>query len=176
MMGQLPLEQLAPGSVFDKTGLDYAGPFNIKYGYVRRPTIVKAYVCVFVSLTVKAVHLELVSDLTSEAFIACLRRFISRRGYPSMLWSDHGSNFIGAKREIKELLEFLNKQKTQKSISEFCSLNTLNGDSYPSTRHILVVFGKLQLKASRPFSSVLCPTSSSHLRKCTPSSPRLKPV
>ena len=121
MLGQLPIERLTPGSVFDKTGIDYAGPIYIKYGYVCKPTAVKAYVGVFVSLTVKAVHLELVSDLTLESLIACLRRFISRRGYPSLLWSDHGTNFIGAKREIKELVEFLGEQKTQKSIYEFCS-------------------------------------------------------
>ncbi len=102
LLGQLPIERLTPGSVFDKTGLDYAGPIHIKYGHTRKPTIVKAYVCVFVSLTVKAVHLELVTDLTSEAFLACFRRFIARRGYPSLLWSDHSSNFIGANREIKD--------------------------------------------------------------------------
>ncbi len=59
--------------------------YILKYGYVRKPTIVKAYVCVFVSLSVKAVHLELVSDLTSVAFIAALRRFISRRGKPKLI-------------------------------------------------------------------------------------------
>ncbi len=89
-MGQLPVERVAPDSVFDRAGLDYAGPVYIKHGFVRKPTVVKAYICVFVSLSVKAVHLELVSDLSSEAFIACLRRFIARRGKPSLLWSDHG--------------------------------------------------------------------------------------
>ena len=120
MLGQLPLERLTPGTIFDKTGLDYAGPLLIKYGCVRKLVIVKAYVCVFVSLSVKAVHLELVTDLTSEAFIACLRRFVSRRGYPSLLWSDHGTNFVGAKHELREFIEFFNKQKTQRTISEFC--------------------------------------------------------
>ncbi len=71
------MERVTPDSVFEETGVDYAGPLYIKYGYIRKPTIIKAYVCVFVSLTVKAVHLELVSDLTSGAFIACLRRFIA---------------------------------------------------------------------------------------------------
>ena len=65
-----------PGPIFDKVGVDYAGTV---LGYVRKPTIVKAYICIFVSLTVKAVHLELVTDLTSDAFLACLRRFIARR-------------------------------------------------------------------------------------------------
>ena len=105
-MGQLPIEQVTPGPVFDKVGVDYAGPILIKRGHVRRPTLVKAYVCVFVSLTVKAVHLELVSNLISEAFVTCLRRFIARRGRPSLIWSDHGTNFVGAAREIKELFQF----------------------------------------------------------------------
>ena len=121
ILGQLPMERVTPDTVFDRIGVDYAGPIYVKYGYVRKPTVVKTYVCVFVSLTVKAVHLELVSDLSTDAFIACLRRFISRRGIPGLIWSDHGSNFVGAARELKELSEFLELQKTQKEISEFCT-------------------------------------------------------
>ncbi len=74
-------------------------------------------------MTVKAVHLELVSDLTSDVFIACLRRFISRCGYPSLLWSDHGNNFIGANREIKELMDESKQRIAQNSISEICSVS-----------------------------------------------------
>ena len=111
MLGQLPIERITPGSVFDQTGVDYVGPVYIKYGYVRKPTVIKAYVCVFVSLSVKAVHLELVSDLTTEVFIATLRRFISRRGKPSLLWSDNGTNFVGASRQLQELADFLERQK-----------------------------------------------------------------
>ena len=121
MLGQLPIERITPGAVFDQTGVDYAGPVYIKYGYVRKPTVIKAYVCVFVSLSVKAVHLELISDLTSEAFIATLRRFISRRGKPSLIWSDNGTNFVGASRELQELADFLERQKVQQEISQFCS-------------------------------------------------------
>ena len=121
LMGQLPLERINPGPVFDTVSVDYAGPLIIKYGYVRKPVLVKAYICVFVSMTVKAVHLEPVSDLTSEAFLATLRRFIARRGKTSLLWSDHGSNFIGANRELKELYEFLLKDKSQQDITDFCS-------------------------------------------------------
>ena len=73
----------------------------------------------------KAVHLELVSDLTSEAFIACLRRFVARRGKPSLIWSDHGTNFVGANRELKEFFEFLGQQMTQGIISEFCSTQNI---------------------------------------------------
>ena len=121
LLGQLPLERVTPSSVFEKVGIDYAGPFQIKYGHVRKPTVVKAYICLFVCLSVKAIHLKLVSDLTTEAFIAALRRFIARRGYPSLIWSDHGSNFVGAKRELKELHDFLHSQRVQGTISEFCN-------------------------------------------------------
>ena len=61
------------------------------------------------------------SDLTSEAFIATLRRFIARRGYPSLIWSDNGTNFVGANRELGELYGFLERQKVARTLSEFCS-------------------------------------------------------
>ena len=122
ILGQLPMERATPDTVFDKVGIDYAGPIYVKYGTVRKPTVTKAYICVFVSLSVKAVHLELVSDLTTGAFITSLRRFVARRGKPSLIWSDHGSNFVGAAQELKELFDFLSLQTTQKNISDFCSM------------------------------------------------------
>ena len=121
MLGQLPVDRLTPGSVFERVGVDYAGPMMTKRGSVRKPTLVKAYVAVFVSLSVKAVHLELVSDLTTEAFLAALRRFIARRGKPFLIWSDHGTNFVGAARELKELFQFLGEQRMQQVVSEFCT-------------------------------------------------------
>ena len=121
MMGQLPMERVTPDIVFQHVGVDYAGPILVKYGHVRKPTLVKTYICVFVSLSVKAAHLELVSDLTTEAFISAFRRFMARRGKPSTIWSDHGSNFIGAQKEFKQLREFLEDSKTQNAISQFCT-------------------------------------------------------
>ena len=47
MLGQLPLERVTPGAVFERVGVDYAGPFYIKHGMVRKPVVVKAYVCIF---------------------------------------------------------------------------------------------------------------------------------
>ena len=128
LLGQFPVERVTPGSVFTRVGVDYAGPFQIKYGYVKKPTILKAYICLFVCLAVKAVHLELVSDLTTEAFIAALRRFTARRGYPTLIWSDHGTNFVGADRELKELNVLL----TQGAISEFCSTQNIHSGEITS--------------------------------------------
>lgn len=125
LQGQLPAERITPDSVFERVGLDYAGPFLLKYGSMRKPTIVKAYVCIFVSLTVKAVHLELASDLTTDTFIAALRRFIARRGKPRLIWSDHGTNFVGAVRAMQHFIDFFQDQKTQGVISEFCAMQNI---------------------------------------------------
>ena len=76
---------------------------------------------IFVSHPVKALHIVLVTDPTMDAFIACLRRFIARRGIPSIIWSDHGTNFVGSAREIKEIYDFLKHEKTQLSIINFLS-------------------------------------------------------
>ena len=83
------------------------GPSVCEVWYGMQNICRKTYVCLFVSLAFKAVHLELVSDLTTQAFITTLRRFIARRGYSSLIWSDHSSNFIGANCELRELHELL---------------------------------------------------------------------
>ena len=113
-MGQLPLERVMPDIMFENVGIDYAGPLYIKHGHIRKPTVIN---CVFVSLSVKATHLELVSDLTANTFIAALHRFIARRGKPSLIQSDHGSNFVGAKKELEELTTFLEDWKIQSQIT-----------------------------------------------------------
>ena len=79
----------------------------------------RSHKCVFVSLSVKAVHLELLSDLSSDAFISTLPRFIAQRGKPTLIWSDNGTNFVGAHTELKQFADFLENQK--RVISEFCT-------------------------------------------------------
>ncbi len=123
LMGQLPKQRLTPGAVFQAVGTDFAGPLHLKLGPSRRPTLIKVYVCVFICLSVKAVHLELVSELSSEAFLACLRRFVARRGKPVEIFSDNGSNFIGANRELKNLYSILQEKTTRQSVSQFCISN-----------------------------------------------------
>ena len=131
LMGQLPPARVTPDIVFSNVGVDYAGPVLIKLGAVRRPTVIKAYIAVFVSLSVKAVHLELVSNLSTEAFLACLRRFVSRRGKPSTMWSDHGTNFVGANRQLKDLYSFLRKRETEDSITLFCGAEGIDWSYIP---------------------------------------------
>lgn len=79
----LSTQIVTPGAVFSQVDIDYAGPLPMKLRCKRKPTGMKVYICVFVCLAVKAVHLELVTDLTTEAFIACLCRFMAQKLYRS---------------------------------------------------------------------------------------------
>ncbi|XP_038106946.1 uncharacterized protein LOC119766462 [Culex quinquefasciatus] len=66
---------------------------------------VKGYVVAFVCLATKAVHLEAVSDLSTSAFLTALKRMFALRGISSEIWSDRGTNFVGADRHIREHLQ-----------------------------------------------------------------------
>ncbi|GFU21132.1 integrase catalytic domain-containing protein [Trichonephila clavipes] len=68
-MGDLPKERITPDKVFNSTGIDLCGPFFIKNKYQRKGPEIKAYVCIFICLVTKAIHLEIISDLTSQALI-----------------------------------------------------------------------------------------------------------
>lgn len=112
MMGNLPAMRINVGRAFLKTGVDYAGPVVVKVPTIntRKYLTVKGYISVFVCLSTKAIHLELVSDQTAQAFLAALKRFTSRRGLCRELLSDNGSNFVGAKNELTRLFELLQNQ------------------------------------------------------------------
>lgn len=102
-MAPLPLSRTTPGKAFLRTGVDYCGPVLLKAKTARSYVVIKSYICVFVCLATRAVHLELVSDLTTDAFLAALRRFTARRGRIKEMVSDHGSNFVGAANEIARI-------------------------------------------------------------------------
>lgn len=110
LMGNLPSVRLKPSYPFSNTGVDFSGPHMIKDRTTRGAKSLKAYVCIFVCLVTKAVHLELVSNLTSDAFIAGFRRFAARRGRPSNLFSDNGRNFVGANNKLQEISDFFSSE------------------------------------------------------------------
>lgn len=115
-MGNLPKHRLTPSRPFSFTGIDFMGPVLLKDRLTRNFKTVKAWVCLFVCLSTKAVHLELVGDLFTNAFFAALRRFFSRPGISSDIYSDNGNNLVGAKNEIERLL-FKNKDEIHSRLS-----------------------------------------------------------
>ncbi|XP_035228801.1 uncharacterized protein LOC118200916 [Stegodyphus dumicola] len=77
IMGDLPSPRVQPSRPFAVTGVDYAGPYSIKSQVGRRTKTFKCFVSIFVCFSIKAVHLELVSDLSTSTFLAALKRFIT---------------------------------------------------------------------------------------------------
>lgn len=65
----------------------------------------------YLFVSTKAIHLELVTNLTTENFLAALHRFTGRRSICSRIFSDNGTNFVGAARELGELYDFLKREK-----------------------------------------------------------------
>ncbi|XP_029171355.1 uncharacterized protein LOC114940771 [Nylanderia fulva] len=87
-MGNLPRDRVTPTRPFLSTGVDYAGPILLRTSKGRGHRAHKGYIAVFICFWSKATHLEVVSDYTSEAFIAALHRFVSRRGLCAEIYSD----------------------------------------------------------------------------------------
>jgi len=104
LMGSLPSPRVNPGHPFQKSGVDYAGPFQTRLMKGKSNKVFKSYFCLFICLVTKAVHLEAVGDLSADSFIAAFKRFSSRRGVPTDLYSDCGTNFVGADKELRSLL------------------------------------------------------------------------
>ena len=78
------------------------GPFQVKIG---RKTLKKAHVIIFTCMTTRAIHLELVTDKSTDTFLMALRRFASLRGHPINCWSDCGTNFVGAQKYLREVMQ-----------------------------------------------------------------------
>ena len=115
-MGNLPSIRLKPDRPFLIVGVNYCGPFYIKEKKFRNRTKIKVYAAIFVCMVVKAVHIEIVGDMTTESFLAALKRFISRRGKPQKICSDNGTNFVGANNELKELYVLFNSEQHQSRV------------------------------------------------------------
>lgn len=129
-MGDLPATLVVPTRQFNITRIDYAGPFNIKDGKLRNRKIVK--VCVFVCFVTKAVHMEIVVDLSTEAFLNTLKRFVSRRGLCSRLYSDNATNFVGANNKLKAI--FKSTSENNNDISNFLIKNNIEWSHSPFWR------------------------------------------
>jgi hypothetical protein len=122
-MGQLPEVRVKPSKPFTNSGVDYSEPFYVKQGGKRSKTVVKCYVALFMCLSTKAFHLELVSELSTEAYIASLQCLIAKRGLCNNIYSGNGTNFVGAKKELKKIIS---EEETTRCISKFAVQQGIN--------------------------------------------------
>lgn len=120
LMGALPRCRISvTDRPFASTGVDF---FELVWvsqpGRGRKP--LRAYVCVFVCMATKAIHLELVDDLTTRGFLNAYARFVARRGLPSEMFSDNGRNFVGARNLIYDNQEHFNNPDHWQAVFEWC--------------------------------------------------------
>ncbi|XP_060608443.1 uncharacterized protein LOC132760481 [Ruditapes philippinarum] len=99
LMAPLPRSRVTKSTPFSHIGLDYLGPLYIR----DNQTITKVWVCLYTCMVTRAVHLEMVKDMTTNAFLNSFRRFIACRGKPQEVISDNALHFKLAKRTIELL-------------------------------------------------------------------------
>lgn len=102
LMGSLPQARTKIVSkVFTHTGTDLCGPVQMKMSTGRGQRVQKGYIVIFICMSTRAIHIEIVSDLSAEAFIAAFKRFVGRRGNVEILYSDNGLNFVAANKILQ---------------------------------------------------------------------------
>ncbi len=130
-MGLLPSIRTTPAPPFVNVGIDFAGPFTLRQGYTRKPVLIKCYVVIFVCMFTKCVHLDVCASLSTEDFLATLKRFTSRRGVPAHVFSDNGTNFQGARENIRELQTLMESTATLSAISHFSTHHDIQWHHIP---------------------------------------------
>jgi hypothetical protein len=125
-MGELPLLRVQPSRPFLTTDVEYAGPISLRLETTRSKAITKGYIAIFVCFATKAVHIEVVTSLTTEAFLAALRRFIARRGKPRTIYSDNGNNFQSASTQLHEIYTMLQSSSEMARVLDFLANDGCN--------------------------------------------------
>ena len=134
LMGNLPLVRVQAADVFSHVGVDFADPIRLKASSGRGRTSFEGYISVFVCLSTKAVHLEVVSGLDTRNFLHAFKRFVSRRGLCSHVYSDCGKNFVGADAELRELFN-RNSVKSRTIIDSLSSQGVVWHFNPPAAPH-----------------------------------------
>ena len=113
----LPDFRVTTAPAFTFTGLDYAGPLYVKGA--KKKTEKKVWICLYTCCVTRTVHLDIVPDLTPEAFLRSFRRFTARRGLPSKIVSDNATTFKSASKQITKLMndpgvkQYLSEKRVQ---------------------------------------------------------------
>ncbi|KAK4467348.1 hypothetical protein MN116_000290, partial [Schistosoma mekongi] len=114
LMAPLPLCRIRQGwYTFSSVGVDYFGPFIVKRG----KSFEKRYGCMFTCLQTRAVHIEMAHSLNTDSFIMSLLRFMGRRGRPTEIYSDNGSNFVGTVSELKGFVQQWDQRRISKELA-----------------------------------------------------------
>ena len=112
----LPPFRVREAPPFASTGVDFVGPFYIKL--TKSKATEKAWICLFTCCAVRAIHLELVLDMSTQSFLQCFKHFAVRRGLPKRMVSDNSATFKSAAKFLKNIMsdENVNKQLAERRV------------------------------------------------------------
>lgn len=123
IMAELPEIRIRPAPPFQPVGVDMAGPYHMRLSdkintntRARALPEIKGWVAVFVCLVTRAIHLEAVEGMSTDDFLVAYTKFTSRRGNPEKIYSDNGTNFIGANAELKAVTNTWQSEQCQHHI------------------------------------------------------------
>ena len=100
---------------FPKCCVDYAGPFTTK---ITRRVSAERYLCLFTCSATRAVHLEMACSLSTTDFLNAFSRMVATRGRPEEVTSDNGTNFVGAEREFRELVQTMDQEQIAGNVAD----------------------------------------------------------
>ena len=155
-MGLLPPERIDQVRAFFRVGIDFAGPFYVKPCTGRGRTSIKSYVSLFVCLSTKAIHLECVLDLTADSCLAAISRFVSRRGRPSEIWSDNGTNFVRSKHFLDSAINTLYSENFNNTLTSSLADQGIIWKFIPPHSPELAGYGNRQLNHANILFSNVC--------------------
>ena len=148
VMADLPNSRLGyQQPPFTNTGVDYFGPMLVRHG---RKTE-KRYGVLFTCLTTRAVHLEIAHSLDTNSCLMAIRRMVAKRGQPAHIWSDNGTNFVGAEKELREAVKHLDGERIGDQLSADGVQWHFNP---PSSPHFGGVWERLVQSAKRALKAV----------------------
>lgn len=118
-MADLPRDRTEVCPPFTNVGFDVFGPWMVQTRKTRGGAAnAKRWGLVFTCLSSRAIHIEVLEAMDTSAFICALRRFFALRGHAKLLRCDRGTNFVGAKTELKDASSELNEEKVKKFVTE----------------------------------------------------------
>ena len=103
-----------------------ASPIDYKMAYLPKSRVEKAIPFYHTGVATKAVHAEIVSDLSSEAFLRALRLFVRRRGMPGHVYSNNGTNFVGSNNQLRDLYAHIESDEFKNTVKNFASDRKIN--------------------------------------------------
>jgi hypothetical protein len=155
IMADLPAARVQQSRPFARVGVDYAGPLQMREVRLQKSRMYKVYIAVFVGSSIKAVHLEVVTELSTEAFLAAFDWFNARRGLPSDIFSDCSTNFIETDKQLQLLINSPDGQRAVTQARTECQWHF----NPPSAPH----FGGLWEAAVRLTKRLLIRTMGIHI-------------